>query len=188
MCMALWASHVALVGKNPPANAGDMRQGFDSRVEKITWKRKWKTTPAFLPGEFQGQRSPAGYSPWGPLSIGSQLKQLSTYARGPLLTLYYAYAEYLWVRSPQEVSRTFEVLWTELFKIYSPKSTWSAYNSASWRHNHRAELYIPYAKGAHWTKRCINVCYAEKSDVNFLTCSQWESADSVTVNMRFPKN
>ena len=89
------------------------------------------------------------------------------------------------VRSPQDVSRAFEVLWTELFKIYSPKSTWIAYNSASWRHNHRAELYIPYAKGTHWIKRCINVYYAEKSDVNFLTCSQWES---VTVNTRFSKS
>ena len=27
---------------------------------------KWQPTPAFLPGEFHGQRSLAGYSPWGP--------------------------------------------------------------------------------------------------------------------------
>ena len=25
----------------------------------------WQPTPIFLPGEFQGQRSLAGYSPWG---------------------------------------------------------------------------------------------------------------------------
>ena len=31
---------------------------------KITW-RKWQPTPVFLPGEFHGQRSQAGYSPWG---------------------------------------------------------------------------------------------------------------------------
>ena len=29
------------------------------------WKRKWKTTPIFLPGESHGQRSLAGCSPWG---------------------------------------------------------------------------------------------------------------------------
>ena len=29
------------------------------------WRRKWQPTPVFLPGESYGQRSPAGYSPWG---------------------------------------------------------------------------------------------------------------------------
>ena len=51
--------------KNLPANAGDMRRGFDPRVGKITWTRKWQPTPVFLPGDFHGQRNLAGYSPWG---------------------------------------------------------------------------------------------------------------------------
>ena len=29
------------------------------------WRREWQPTPVFLPGEFYGQRSLAGYSPWG---------------------------------------------------------------------------------------------------------------------------
>ena len=29
------------------------------------WRREWHSTPVFLPGEFHGQRSLAGYSPWG---------------------------------------------------------------------------------------------------------------------------
>ena len=29
------------------------------------WRRKWQPTPVFLPGESQGQRRLAGYSPWG---------------------------------------------------------------------------------------------------------------------------
>ena len=41
------------------------RPRFDPRVEKIPWRRKWLPTPVFLPGEFHGQRSLAGYSPWG---------------------------------------------------------------------------------------------------------------------------
>ena len=41
------------------------RGGFDPWVEKIAWKGKWQPTPVFLPGEFHGQRSLAGYSPWG---------------------------------------------------------------------------------------------------------------------------
>ena len=29
------------------------------------WRRKWQPDPVFWPGEFHGQRSVAGYSPWG---------------------------------------------------------------------------------------------------------------------------
>ena len=41
------------------------RAGFYPWVRKIPWRRKWQPTPAFLPGEFHGQRSLVGYSPWG---------------------------------------------------------------------------------------------------------------------------
>ena len=50
---------------NPPASAGDMRCRFDPQVRKIPWRRAWQPTPVFLPGESHGQRSLAGYSPWG---------------------------------------------------------------------------------------------------------------------------
>ena len=30
-----------------------------------SWRKKWQPTPVFLPGETHGQRSLAGYSPWG---------------------------------------------------------------------------------------------------------------------------
>ena len=38
---------------------------FDPWVGKVPWRRAWQPTPVFLPGEPHGQRSPAGYSPWG---------------------------------------------------------------------------------------------------------------------------
>ena len=38
---------------------------FDPRVGKIPWWRKALPTPVFLPGESLGQRSLAGYSPYG---------------------------------------------------------------------------------------------------------------------------
>ena len=41
------------------------RPRFDSWVRKIPWKREWKPTPVFLPGESHGQRSLVGYSPGG---------------------------------------------------------------------------------------------------------------------------
>ena len=33
------------------------------RFGKTPWRRAWVPTPVFLPGEFRGQRSVAGYSP-----------------------------------------------------------------------------------------------------------------------------
>ena len=31
----------------------------------MPWRWEWQPTPVFLPGEFHGQRSLVGYSPWG---------------------------------------------------------------------------------------------------------------------------
>ena len=53
---------MALVVKNPPANAGDARDlgsiaGWERFLEE-------EIPPVFLHGESHGQRSLAGYSPW----------------------------------------------------------------------------------------------------------------------------
>ena len=37
---------------------------FDPWVRNYPWRRAGQHTPVFLPGEFHGQRSLAGYSPW----------------------------------------------------------------------------------------------------------------------------
>ena len=59
------------VVKDPPANAGD--PGFDPWVRKIPWRRKWQSTPVFLPGESHGQRSLAGYRLVSCKSVGHNL-------------------------------------------------------------------------------------------------------------------
>ena len=52
-----------LSGKGPTCQ---WRQcGFDPWVGKIPWRRKQQPTPVVLPGKPNGQRSLAGYSPWG---------------------------------------------------------------------------------------------------------------------------
>ena len=64
--MAIWTSQVALVVKNPPANAGRLkRHKFDPGVGKIPWRKEWQPTPVFLHGGSHGQRSLAVCSPWG---------------------------------------------------------------------------------------------------------------------------
>ena len=53
------------------------RCGSDSWVWRILWSRKWQPTPGFFPGESHGQRSLAGYSPWGQTEL-DMTEQLST--------------------------------------------------------------------------------------------------------------
>ena len=43
----------------------DRRLKFDLWVREIPWRRESLSTPVFLPREFHGQGSLAGYSPWG---------------------------------------------------------------------------------------------------------------------------
>ena len=41
----------------------------ETQIQSLGWEdaleKKWLPTPLFLPGEFHGQRSLEGYSPWG---------------------------------------------------------------------------------------------------------------------------
>ena len=69
--------------KNPPANAGDMGSIL---VGKTPWRRKWQSTPVFLPGKSHRQRSLVGYSPWLCKRVGHNfaIKQLET----TLMTIY----------------------------------------------------------------------------------------------------
>ena len=69
--LGLWASQVERMVKNPPANAGDAGDRFTPWVGKIPWRRKWQHAPIFLPGKLRGQRSLAGYSPWGRKESGT---------------------------------------------------------------------------------------------------------------------
>ena len=55
-------SQVAQLVKNLLAM---QKPGFDPWVGMIPWRREWQPTPVSLPGESHGQRSLAGYSPWG---------------------------------------------------------------------------------------------------------------------------
>ena len=56
------APQVAGWVKNPTAMQETWVQ---SPGREDPWRRAWQPTLAFLPGESHGQRSLAGYSPWG---------------------------------------------------------------------------------------------------------------------------
>ena len=61
-----YGSQVSPVVKNPPASAGETRDvGSISGPGRSLGGGKWQPPPVLLPGKFHGQRSLAGYSPWG---------------------------------------------------------------------------------------------------------------------------
>ena len=49
------------------------RHGFDSWVEKIPWRSKWKPNPVFLSGKSHRHRSLGGCCPWGSKRVGCDL-------------------------------------------------------------------------------------------------------------------
>ena len=70
---------MTLVGKEPSWQCRRHRRPrLDPWVGKISWRRKWQSTPVFLPGESHGQRSQWA-TVHGVTKTRTQLKQLSTY-------------------------------------------------------------------------------------------------------------
>ena len=64
--LLLWqVSQVALVVKNLPLSAGDIRDGFSPWVGKIPLRRKWQPTPVSLPRESPWTEELSGLLPWG---------------------------------------------------------------------------------------------------------------------------
>ena len=56
---------MAQVVKDPPPNAGDLRDvGLIPELGRYPGGA-WQPTPVFLPRKSCGQRSLAGYNPWG---------------------------------------------------------------------------------------------------------------------------
>ena len=62
------------------------RLWFDPWARKIPWRRKWQNHSSILAWETHGQKSPAGYSPWGPKRVEHDLaiEQLNSFQNMPL--------------------------------------------------------------------------------------------------------
>ena len=63
-CFHLFSIRVSLVAQWQRIHRQCRRRGLDPCVRKIPWRRNQQHTPVILPRKSQGQRSPAGYSPW----------------------------------------------------------------------------------------------------------------------------
>jgi len=107
------------------------RLGFNPRVGKIPWRRKWQPTPVFLPGESQ-DRGASGLQPIGLQRVGHDWTDGTPgrYARRPPLTHY---------------SQPFTLSWlfyhlnpSPLFSLYiSPISAWDSHFPSTTRAFHR---------------------------------------------------
>ena len=69
-----WASLLVQTVKNLPVMQETRVWSLD---QEDPWRRTWQPTPVFLPGEFHGQRSLAGYSPWGYKELGQNWHSLA---------------------------------------------------------------------------------------------------------------
>ena len=67
-------------GKEPSANAGDIRHGLDPWVGKNPWRRSWQHTPVSLPGELHAERSLRA-TVHGVTKSQTQLRRLSMHTR-----------------------------------------------------------------------------------------------------------
>ena len=90
----LGVSLVAQIVKHLPAMQGTQIQslGQEDPLEK-----EWQPTPVFLPGEFHGQRSLAGYSPWShrELDTTEQITQKRLFSSFSLSTIKAVSSAYL---------------------------------------------------------------------------------------------
>ena len=89
---SLWGFPGGSDGKESACQCSKYKRcGFDLWVGKIPWRRGWLPIPVFLTGKSHGQRSLAGYSPWGlkesdtteRLTQVCTLKQLNSFSLSP---------------------------------------------------------------------------------------------------------
>ena len=99
------------------------RCGFSPWVRKIPWRRKWQPTLVSLSGKSHGERSLAGYSPWGCKRVGHDL---ATKTQQP--TTFEAKAdkadvspEYVWFASTinQSFNIAISICWTLCYILFS---------------------------------------------------------------------
>ena len=146
-------------GKEPTCQCRrHQRRGFDPRVGKLPWRRKWQSTPVFLPGKSHGQRSLVGYS--------SRVAELSTHWGWGL--------SYRLSDSFAQIYCHFCWLWTKWgSETFSRKKMFPQSFTAYWFHCHPSTLpaCLELPGPASWSLRGMNVFFLFNSQVFFKSAS-----------------
>ena len=110
------------------------RHGFNPRIRKIPWRRKWQSTPVFLPGKFHGQRSLVGYSPWDCKELDTT-EQLSMHA--PSLDSSLASIDITGIPVCKSDKKTKRKKKKNYHVALGPStlSTWKAFHAFIWSHS-----------------------------------------------------
>ena len=66
--------------KDPPANAGDIRDAVDPWVGEIPWRRAQQPAAIFLPGESPWTEEPGGLPSMGVAQSRTRLRRLHVHA------------------------------------------------------------------------------------------------------------
>ena len=73
---------------------------FNPWVGKIPWRRAWQPTPVFLSGKSHGQRSLAGYNPWGHKE-SDITEQLNTFTLSYICMYFHIYVFFIYIYNHQ---------------------------------------------------------------------------------------
>ena len=108
--------------KESACNAG---LEFNPWVRKNPWKRAWKPTPVFLPREFHGQRSLAGYTPWGHIYIWNTQIDYDIYIHTHIYEIHISinginFSDVMYTKVGMEAPRCYWYLGLSLFWPTSP--------------------------------------------------------------------
>ena len=80
------SSQVVLVVKNPPDNAGDIRDaGSIPGLGRFPWRRTWQPTPVFLPGKSMDKGAWRAAKDPGSAESMSSTEETVTVGQGSLL-------------------------------------------------------------------------------------------------------
>ena len=88
----MWGLPWWLSSKESVCNAGDIGDTGSIPGREDPWRMKWKPTPVILPVKSYGQRSLAGYSPWGHKDLDMTERLMDTHAH---TTTYYQMTTHL---------------------------------------------------------------------------------------------
>ena len=110
-----WASQMALVVKNLPANSGDIRDAGSSIPGSGRSLGGRQPTPVFLAGESHGQRSLVGHSPQ--LKSQTQLKWVNIHTEA-WLDRQICYTDSVWKMLMVDLSDNIQIFTVKFFQLY----------------------------------------------------------------------
>ena len=106
-CLYVKVKYTALPGGTSKEPACQCRRckrcGFGPWVRKIPWRSAWQPSSVCLPGESHGQRSLAGYSPWGHAEL-TPLKRLSMHVWLYVIIIYIYIYMYIYTHTHTHTS------------------------------------------------------------------------------------